>query len=166
MFTALFQSLKEEGSVINPGSFRWANSAARIVKPPAFGWKNIENTCVSMRALLLCRAGFVAVQGSCGAWHVPGDEEPSLTGLKDTVRSEWPWGPPGTLTLPMEEHPYNPNARLKEIYSLYCACPKMSPSDFGVPEDSDVEENHHSQLTKECWFVFLKKKIPWGNCRS
>lgn len=49
----------------------------------------------------------------------------------------------------MEGHPYNANARLKEIYSLYCACPKMSPSDFGVPEDSDVEENHHSQLMKE-----------------
>ena len=64
MFTALFQSLKEEGSVINPGSFCRANSAARIFKNPAFGWKNIENTCVSMRALLLLRAGFVAMRGS------------------------------------------------------------------------------------------------------
>lgn len=61
----------------------------------------------------------------------------------------------------MEEHPYNPNARLKEIYSLYCACPKMSPSDFGVPEDSDVEENHHSQLMKELGvgLMFKEKNI-------
>lgn len=58
----------------------------------------------------------------------------------------------------MEGHPYNPNARLMEIYSLYCACPKMSSSAFEVPEDDDLEENHHSQSMKELRTGLFKKK--------
>lgn len=81
----------------------------------------------------------MALQGSCRAWHVPGDEEPLLAGLGD----------PGTLTMPMEWHPYNLNARLREIYSLHCACSKMSSSTFRVTEDNGLEENHHSQSMKE-----------------
>lgn len=97
MFTALFQRLKEEGPVVKPGSFRRVNSAVRIFKNPAFGWKKYRNhMCfhVSSPAAQswICgseeRVGSSALSpdgdGSSSPW-IPagGNQEPSLAGMGD-----------------------------------------------------------------------------------